>query len=90
MKQERKNYLTEEIKQHDVTTELFRRYHIYDDGDKYGIQHMGRNLEIFFKEDDHRNIQMNINGVKFYELTEIQVREKEPLARTTTSINMNG
>ena len=41
MKQERKDDSTEEIKQHDVTTELFRRYHIYDDGDKFGIQYMG-------------------------------------------------
>ena len=33
---------------------------------------------------------MTINGVNFNEFTEMQVREKEPLARTTTSINMNG
>ena len=33
---------------------------------------------------------MSINGVNFNEFTELQVREKESLARTTTSINMNG
>ena len=50
---------------------------------------MDKDLDIFFEEANEGLPRIRINGVYFDELPEAPVR-REPLARTTTSINMNG
>ena len=50
---------------------------------------MDKNLEIFVGLDSEGKPCIKINGISFDELPEEPVR-REPLARTTTSINMNG
>ena len=50
---------------------------------------MNQNFEIIFRQDEERKMHLTIDGVNFYELEKDLVR-REPLARTTTSINMNG
>ena len=39
---------------------------------------------------DEKEFTILINGVKFSDLEDAPVREREPLARSTTSINMAG
>ena len=51
--------------------------------------HEHRAMKITFDEDD-KGIIVLINGVNFNELPEAPAREREPLARSKTSINMNG
>ena len=51
--------------------------------------HEGRALKII-TTDGEEGIIVLINGVNFNELPEAPAREREPLARSKTSINMNG
>ena len=50
---------------------------------------MSQNLEIFFGHTNEGKPFVEINGINFDELPEAPVK-REPLARTTTSINMKG
>ena len=50
---------------------------------------MDNDLEIFFGQDEQQKHYMTINGASFHELPEALER-REALARTSTSIDMNG
>ena len=50
---------------------------------------MDEDIEIFIGESNQGKPSIKINGVNYDELPKAPVR-REPLARTTTSINMNG
>ena len=41
-------------------------------------------------ESEYGILALLINGIKFNELEDAPAREREPLARSTTSINMSG
>ena len=46
------NAIKEEIRPREGSAEVYKRYNFYDGGYTYGIQHMGKNLEIFVAKDN--------------------------------------
>ena len=47
-------------------------------------------MNITLDKDDRDEIILLINGFNYNELPDAPAREREPLARSTTSINMSG
>ena len=71
-------------------SDIFRRYHYKDGGaTRIGIQVLDYDLEIFIPQANQSDVSIQFNGVNYNKLTEAPVR-REPIARASTSINMNG
>ena len=52
--------------------------------------HELRALHISLYKDEEEQWTLLINGIKFDELTEVPPREREPIARSKTTVKMNG
>ena len=54
------------------------------------IMHEHRSMALTLDKDEQGAFTLFINGIIFNELPDAPVREREPLARSKTSIDMNG